>query len=293
MMVQWNIKRRRTNTPPLLLIITAVAVTDIILCGVNAFVPSSTTTLLPVRPILSNSCDYGNSILYAKKKTQRSSSSGGGGFGASSPSKQTKKKKSNSSSGRGNLISALNDDDTNKKKKENKQTFVKSDQEKLLNELAIKSESTIIGQAVSKCPEYNTPNMDPFWQLLPSLISTKFPTARDDELSRVANMIEFSLGVRGPEENVIVDKWRPHTELHAYMSGLGDTTPFLDTDQLELCSLLSENYDVITEEYEALLEERFDRKGNDRFQSVTSMNCKLLFFSICMLFYDVCIYVYT
>ena len=97
-MVQWNIKRRRTNTPPLLLIITAVAVTDIILCGVNAFVPSSTTTLLPVRPILSNSCDYGNSILYAKKKTQRSSSSGGGGFGASSPSKQTKKKKSNSSS---------------------------------------------------------------------------------------------------------------------------------------------------------------------------------------------------
>lgn len=55
------------------------------------------------------------------------------------------------------------------------------------------------------------------------------------------------------------------------MPGLGGTEPFLDPDQLELCRQLSENYDVITEEYEALLQERFDRKGKDRFQSVTSM----------------------
>ena len=267
MVTQWNRKRR---SYPLL--ITVVTATVIICCGVSAFVPSS-TTLLPVQPLVISNHYHDDSRLYAKKKTPRSSSVGGSGFGTSSPSKPTKKKKSNA---RGNLISALNDDNTNnKKKKENKQTFVKSDQEQLLNELAIKSEASIIGQAVSKCPEYNTPDMDPFWQLLPSLISTKFPTASDEELSRVANMIEFSLGVRGPEENVIVDKWRPHSELHAYMSGLGDTTPFLDPDKLELCTLLSENYDVITKEYEALLEERFDRKGNDRFQSVTSMNCKL------------------
>lgn len=142
--------------------------------------------------------------------------------------------------------------------------------------MASKSEATVIGKAVSKCPEYNTPDMDTFWQMLPSLISTKFPSASDNELQRVADMVEFSLGVRGPEESVILDPYRPHAELHAYMPGLGETTPFLDTNQLDLCQQLSDNYDVICKEYEALLDERFDRKGNDRFQSVTSMNCKNL-----------------
>ena len=218
--------------------------------------------------------------LYAKKKTTRSS---GGGFGASSPSK---KKSSSKAKGGRDLISTLNDDDTSSKKMKNTQTYNKSDQEQMLNELAEKSESTIIGQAVAKYPEYNTPDMDPFWQLLPSLISTKFPTASDDQLQRVAGMVEFSLGVRGPEEEAIVNQWRPHTELHAYMPDLGDTSPFLDPNELELCKLLSENYDVITKEYEALLEERFDRKGNDRFQSVTSMNCK---FFLNYLMYDCCL----
>ena len=69
---------------------------------------------------------------------------------------------------------------------------------------------------------------------------------------------------------MIQDPWRPHEELHAYMPGLGQTSPFLDPDQLDLCKQLSENYDTIAKEYGALLEERFDRKGNDRFQSVTS-----------------------
>lgn len=56
------------------------------------------------------------------------------------------------------------------------------------------------------------------------------------------------------------------------MPGLGDTSPFLDPHQLDLCKQLSENYDTIVKEYEALLEERYDKKGKDRFQSVTSMN---------------------
>jgi beta-hydroxylase len=56
------------------------------------------------------------------------------------------------------------------------------------------------------------------------------------------------------------------------MPGLGDTTPFLDPNQLDLCKQLSENYETIVKEYEALLVERFDRNGKDRFQSVTSMN---------------------
>ena len=143
----------------------------------------------------------------------------------------------------------------------------------MLNELAAKSATSIIGQAEAKSPDYGSPDADPFWQLLPSLISTKFPNASDEDLKRVAGMVEFSVGMRGLlEEDVIADPWRPHHELHAYMPGLGATEPFLDPNQLELCKLLSDNYDVITKEYEALLEERFDRKGKDRFQSVTSMN---------------------
>lgn len=119
--------------------------------------------------------------------------------------------------------------------------------------------------------------MDPFWALLPSLISTKFPNANDDQLKRVAGMVEFSLGQQGVlEEDVIADPWRPHEELHAYMPGLGKTEPFLDPNQLNLCKQLTENYDTISKEYEALYEARFDRKGNDRFQSVTSMNCEIL-----------------
>ena len=247
-----------------LLLIVAIAVVVANISHVQAFtsVVSPSTSTHPSH----------SSRLYAKKKT-KPRSSGGGGFGTSSSSSSPSKKKNKSSR---DLISTLNDDNTPKQKNENKQTYVKSDQEQLLKELASKSEATVIGKAVSKCPEYNTPDMDTFWQMLPSLISTKFPSASDSELQRVADMVEFSLGVRGPEEAVILDPYRPHTELHAYMPGLGETTPFLDTNLLDLCQQLSDNYDVICKEYEALLEERFDRKGKDRFQSVTSMNCKYL-----------------
>ena len=213
--------------------------------------------------------------LFAKTK-----SGGGGGFGSSSGT-PSKGKASRGKSGRGDydIISALNDDDgLSKEKKDAKsfsRTFVKADQDRLLNDLAARSARTIIGRAVSTSPEYGTPDMDPFWSLLPSLISTKFPAATDDELGRVAGMVEFSLGSRGLlGDDVISDPWRPHGELHAYMPGLGKTEPFLDTSQLELCQLLSENHEVIAREYEVLLENRFDRKGKDRFQSVTSMNCK-------------------
>jgi hypothetical protein len=206
-------------------------------------------------------------------------SGGGGGFGASSSSgTPSKGKASRGKSGR-DIISALSDDDDpSKEKKDAKsasRTFVKADQDRLLNDLAARSARTIIGRAVATSPDYGTPDMDPFWSLLPSLISTKFPAATDEKLGRVAGMVEFSLGSRAQlGDDVISDPWRPHDELHAYMPGLGKTEPFLDTSRLELCKLLSENYEVITREYEVLLENRFDRKGKDRFQSVTSMNCK-------------------
>jgi aspartyl/asparaginyl beta-hydroxylase (cupin superfamily) len=222
----------------------------------------------------------------ANRRSRTLLSNSGGGFGSSSSSSSSSKlPKQKSSRKKNNLISALNDtndDNTKKKSKKNttdekasfSRTFVKSDQDQLLNDLAAKSATTIIGQAVSKSPDYGTPNMDPFWALVPSLIATKFPTATDDELQRVAGMIEYSItgSQHLLDEDVINNPWRPNNELHAYMPGLGPTEPFLDPNQLELCKLLSTYYDVITKEYEALLANRYDRKGNDRFQSVTSMN---------------------
>ena len=246
------------------------------LVSVGTIIPLTSNAFTPTAPILSTYQPINSDPLFAKKKSKGGGGGFGGGFGSSSA--PTKKKAPRGKSGRGDLISTLNDDDSKKKqKKSTSQTYVKSDQEQLLNDLAAKSADSVIGRAVAKSPEYNSPDMDPFWQLLPSLISTKFPSASDDDLKRVAGMVEFSLGMRGLlEDDVISDPWRPHEELHAYMPGLGKTEPFLDPNSLDLCQHLSENYDVITKEYEALLEERFDRKGKDRFQSVTSMNCEFL-----------------
>ena len=249
------------------------------LTATEAFVPTSlhitSTSSNVLHPLKSHI------RLYAKKNTR---STGGGGFGSSSSSATPPKGKKGRST---DLISVLNDDDDSKKdEKKFSRTFVKTDQEQLLNDLAAKSSRTIIGQAVSKSPDCASPDMDPFWSLLPSLISTKFPNANDTQLKRVAGMVEFSLGLRDNvlEDDVISNPWRPHDELHAYMPGLGPTEPFLDPDQLDLCRQLSEHYDVIRKEYESLYENRFDRKGNDRFQSVTSMNCEIVCFVLNLCF---------
>ena len=260
-----------------------VLATSSVLLFTDAFVPTSFQNTSPPSsppPLPRRYTSTSRSPLHAKKSAR---SIGGGGFGASS-AKGAKGKSGRVGGGGGgssDLISTLNEDnDDESKRKEQKfsRTFVKTDQEQLLNDLAARSSRTIIGQAVSKSPDYGLPQMDPFWSLLPSLISTKFPNASDTQLKRVAGMVEFSVGLRDNvlEDDVISNPWRPHDELHAYMPGLGPTTPFLDPNQLDLCKQLSEHYDVILKEYEALYENRLDRKGNDRFQSVTSMNCKSL-----------------
>ena len=275
--IYWRAKYRRAGfVPPghthIIRELLTTMVQSSLLAAAVAIVSTSSShrveCFAPTLSIQSAVLSSTKTSLHAKKKAN----SGGGGFGSSATSK---KKAPRGKSGRSDLLSALNDDDSKKKKKEStsfSRTFVKTEQEDMLNDLAAKSSTTAIGKAVAKSPYFNTPEMDPFWQLLPSLISTKFPTASDKDMERVAGMIEFSIGAGKVEDDVVENPWRPHTELHAYMPGLGETQPFLDPDQLNLCKQLSENYDVISSEYAALLEERFDRKGNDRFQSVTSMN---------------------
>lgn len=193
-----------------------------------------------------------------------SSSSLNAGFGkeaSGGSGKKAKKKKAKAA----RLSNTLQDKP--KEKASSNKPFVKSEQDELIASLAAKASSTSIGRAVASAP-VSSVGIDPFWELMPSLISSRFPNVADRQLERVAGMVRHTLDANLPlEDSIINDPYRPHNEIHAYMPGLGDTSPFLDPSQLALCQQLSENYDVICEEYENLL-----RDKKDRFQSVTSLN---------------------
>ncbi|KAL3903312.1 MAG: hypothetical protein SGILL_010491 [Bacillariaceae sp.] len=183
------------------------------------------------------------------------------GFGASSTAGSGKRKGSKKTT----------------KKKQTQQSsankpFVRSEQDELIEQLAAKSSQTCIGQVVAQAQTKLSPGetLDPFWELMPSLISSRFPNVNDASFERIAGMVRHALAAN-PQElldpDIIETEWRPHQEIHAYMPGLGETTPFWDASQLEIAQQLSDNYEVIKSEYEALLQDK-----KDRFQSVTSMN---------------------
>jgi len=146
--------------------------------------------------------------------------------------------------------------------------YVKEEQNQLLEQLAQQAASTPIGRAVA---EYATEIDDPFWELMPSLISSRFPNVK--ELERIAGFVRHTLatsttGIAQRPDDWVDDEYRPYSELHAYMPGLGRTQPFHDPATLPFCKLLEDNYDAIRQEYQALL----DNGMQDKFQSVTSMN---------------------
>ena len=154
-----------------------------------------------------------------------------------------------------------------KKKQSTNMPYVKSQSEDMIREATEAAQNSPLGKAVA-----DNPSGDEFWELIPVLINSKFPTVKN--LHRLAGFLKFATNpsienLHG--EDIIEDKWRPHDEIHAFMPGLGPREPFLDTSRLELCRLLEENYEVIEKEYEALVEDMV-AKENDRFQSVTSMN---------------------
>jgi len=183
--------------------------------------------------------------------------SGGGGFGASNSKNKTPRNKNAKKGTKSKAATATKGT-----------TYKKSEQEDLLQQLAQQSANTRIGQAVAASP----PADDPFWELMPSLISSRFPTIPDEKLERVAGFVRHTLDPNLPlEDEIRNNPHRPQDEIHAYMPGLGPTKPFHDPEQLELCREMSANYDTILKEYHALLDD-MEHGGQDRFQSVTSMN---------------------
>lgn len=184
---------------------------------------------------------------------------GGGGMDPWTKNSRKKGKKRN------RLVDTLQE--KSKKEVSANRPFVKAEQDELLEQLANQAASTCVGRAVASAP-VPPEGLDLFWELMPSLLSSRFSNVPDKELERVAGMVRHTLDPSLPLEDTIVkEPFRPHEEIHAYMPGLGKTKPFHDANELELCKLLSENYDTIKEEYRALIAD-----NKDRFQSVTSMN---------------------
>jgi aspartyl/asparaginyl beta-hydroxylase (cupin superfamily) len=163
--------------------------------------------------------------------------------------------------------------------------YVRSEQEGLLEALAAKSSSTCIGKAVTDAQkelsmiDSSQNSIDPFWELMPSIIQSRFPTVTDSQLGRIAGVVKHAilsstsqlLGQTLLDQSIIDDPWRPHNEIHAYMPNLGPSQPFWDAQQLSITKQLMDNYETIKDEYHALIADN-DNKKKDRFQSVTSMN---------------------
>jgi aspartyl/asparaginyl beta-hydroxylase (cupin superfamily) len=196
------------------------------------------------------------------------------GFGStSSTSSNNNKRKSKRQP---SLADALNDKPTKRKDKpsSSNRPYVKSEQDQLLQQLQDRASRSALGRAVAAAAASAGREIDDeFWLLIPSLVASKFPAARDEELERVAGFVQRTLDRNLPlEDEIVTNPWRPHDEIHAYMPGLGPTQSFHDPSRVELCQRLSENYGTIVAEYEALLEDMQHPGGVDRFQSVTSMN---------------------
>lgn len=170
--------------------------------------------------------------------------------------------------GKRSLSDALDDKERQGASPSKNKPLIKAEQDVVLEQLQARAARTCLGQAVANAPNVD----DPFWELIPALIASRFPTVQDDQLQRVAGFLTHTLNHEIPlEDDIVQDPWRPQSEIHAYMPGLGPTQPFYDASQLELCRSLSANYETIRQEYQALLRD-MESGGLDRFQSVTSMN---------------------
>lgn len=217
-----------------------------------------------------------NTVLWVAKENAAASEGNKRGFGtkpSSSSKPSTAKKQKSTRKTKGNLIATLNDEPSTKVKTKKGVTFVKSEQEALLESLAAAASLSPIGQAVASSPLHGSPDADPFYELMPSLIASKFPHIPNSKLHRVAGFVRHALDANLPlEDSIVQDPYRPHNEIHAYMPGLGETKPFHDPLQFDLCKRLSANIDIIEKEYEALLLDMQGKGKKDRFQSVTSMN---------------------
>jgi hypothetical protein len=201
---------------------------------------------------------------------------GGNGFATGGSSnknpktRQTKVKRGNGGGGKQEQPEAAGTTTASSPAAPNKnRPYVKAEHDVWLDQLAAQTSRTPLGQIVA---EYNH-DRDPFWDLMPALISSKFPHADHvADLSRIAGFVRHALNPTDRPGDWIEDQepHRPYDELHAYMPGLlpQPPVPFIDPTRLSFCQDFEDHYDIIRQEYQALLLHH----PRDLFQSVTSMN---------------------
>jgi hypothetical protein len=203
--------------------------------------------------------------------TRESLSLAAKGFGSASASPSASSSSNSNSKGskkgkKGRLYTIDEEEQKSSSSSSNNKPYVKSEQDALLEQLASQASRTCIGQAVA----LSSDQVDPFWELIPSLIHSRFPNVPDKQFERIAGFVRHTLNPDLPlEDEIVLNPHRPESEIHAFMPGLGETKPFHDPNELALCRLLSENYETIHNEYKALLKDH-----EDRFQSVTDLNYK-------------------
>ena len=203
------------------------------------------------------------STLNAKAKGFGKVTSKSRGFGTST-SKSQKKSASKSS----------------KSTKTKAKPYVKSDQEQLLQSLIQSSSESALGKVITDLQqEKPTIQIDPFYEMLPTLILSKFPNASSEELSRVSGFLHHALlhndiihqkdSFALLEDDITQNSYKDDENIHAYMPGLGPTQPFYDQAEtlFPFVKELEDNYEIIKEEFKTL----FDNHA-DKFQSVTEMN---------------------
>lgn len=188
----------------------------------------------------------------------------GFGSGGEASASGKKKKKAN------RLMDSLEDKPAAVSSNSIAKPYRKDEQDQLLEQLAQRAAHTAIGRVVD---EFAHTIDDPFWELMPSLIASRYPAANNDALHRIAGFVRHTLmtaASMGPmrPSDWIDDLYRPYEELHAYMPDLGPTQPFHNPSTVPICKLMQDNYEIICKEYQALLDNGMEGK----FQSVTSMN---------------------
>jgi len=214
--------------------------------------------------------------------SSNSSGSSGGGFGEKRDNKKQKGFAISNTASQTATVTGTSSTSVNT------ETSLSLQHDDLLAMLASQSANSVMGKIIAES-KLNLPvgeTIDPFWDLMPSLISSRFPQANDLQLQRIAGFVKHVLNPNlNLEDSIINDRWRPNKDIHAYMPGLGTTHPFHEPSSLELCRKLSDNVDIIEKEYDALIADMMNQddenNGNtrnpnnnnrNRFQSVTSMN---------------------
>ena len=193
------------------------------------------------------------------------------GFGSNTTTKSTKKNKRKVKK-TGNLPSTKATDHNIQATS----SPFRSQEDNLIERLQREASKSCLGQVVAESKgNNNNKDVDPFWELMPSLIQSRFPLIQDSELQRIAGLLRYTLNPQldKVEQELYDPALRPMHDIHAYMPNMGPTQPFYNPELLPLCQELSNEYETILQEYHALLQE-MEQTGHDRFQSVTNMNYK-------------------